>query len=364
MILPGPGAIDCDIHPALPNTAALLPYLDEYWREHITQRGLEQDNYDSGAYPPNAPISARPDWRGPGGTSSKPGVDLSLVQTQCLDAFGSRFAICNVIHAAPLVYSEDLAAAFCRAINDWMAKEWLDRDPRLRASIVVPIHSPDLAAAEIERCAADPRFVQVLLLASAELPLGRRMNWPIYAAAERHQLPIGVHAGSSMRHATTNTGWPSYYLEDYVGLASGCASALNSLICEGVFVQYPGLKVVLMESGVSWLPNFIWRANKTWRAARMEVPWQTRPPGEYIRDHVRLTVQPFDAPPTAAMTERVMEEIGSDEILLFATDYPHWHFDGADALPDGIPAHLARKIAIDNPLKTYPRLTQKTESAP
>lgn len=353
MKLPITGAIDCDIHPALPSTAALLPYLDEYWREHFTQRGLERDNFDSGAYPPNAPISARPDWRGAG----KPGMDFALLKSHCLDAFGSRFAICNVIHAAPLVYSEDLAAAFCRALNKWLAAEWLDRDKRLRASIVVPIHSPDLAAAEIERCAADPRFVQVLLLASAELPLGRRQNWPIYAAAERHGLPIGVHAGSSYRHAPTNTGWPSYYLEDYVGLASGCASALNSLICEGVFVQFPSLKVVLMESGVSWLPNFIWRANKTWRAARMEVPWQTRSPGEYIRDHVRLTVQPFDAPPTAAMTERIMEEIGSDEILLFATDFPHWHFDGAEALPDGISSHLARKIAIDNPLKTYPRLS-------
>lgn len=353
MQLPVTGAIDCDIHPALPNTAALLPYLDEYWREHFTQRGLERDNFDSGAYPPNAPISARPDWRGTG----KPGVDFSLLQTHCLDAFASKYAICNLIHAAPLVYSEDLAAAFCRALNKWLTAEWLDRDPRLRASIVVPFHSPDLAAAEIDRCAADPRFVQVLLLASAELPLGRRQNWPIYAAAERHNLPIGIHAGSSYRHAPTNTGWPSYYLEDYVGLASGCASALNSLICEGVFVQHPSLKVVLMESGVSWLPNFIWRANKTWRAARMEVPWQTRPPSDYIRDHVRLTVQPFDAPPTASMTERIMAEIGSDEILLFATDFPHWHFDGADALPDGISPHLARKIAIDNPLKTYPRLS-------
>jgi 3-phenylpropionate/trans-cinnamate dioxygenase ferredoxin subunit len=31
-----------------------------------------------------------------------------------------------------------MAAAFARALNDWIAKEWLDRDPRLRASIVVP----------------------------------------------------------------------------------------------------------------------------------------------------------------------------------------------------------------------------------
>jgi len=348
--LPITGAIDCDVHIALPNTAVLLPHLDEYWREHITQRGLDQDNLDSSAYPANAPLTARPDWRG-----TKPGTDLKLLQS-CLDNFGTRYAICNVLHGTPLMFSEDLSAAFCRAINNWVAREWLDRDPRLRASIVVPIHSPDLAAAEIERCAADPRFVQVLLLASAELPLGRRINWPIYAAAERNNLPIGVHAGSSYRHAPTNTGWPSYFLEDYVGLASGCASALNSLICEGVFVQHPNLKAVLLESGVTWLPNFIWRANKTWRAARMEVPWQTRPPGDYIRDHVRLTAQPFDAPPTAAMTQRIIEEIGCEDALLFATDFPHWHFDGEDALPDGISPQLARRIAIDNPLATYSRL--------
>jgi len=349
--LPIQGAIDCDVHIALPNTAVLLPHMDEYWREHITQRGLDQDNLDSAAYPANAPITGRPDWRG-----TKPGTDLKLLQS-CLDTFDTRYAICNVLHGSPLMFSEDLSAAFCRAINNWVAKEWLDRDPRLRASITVPIHSPELAAAEIERCAADPRFVQVLLLAAAELPLGRRINWPIYAAAERNNLPLGVHAGSSYRHAPTNTGWPSYFLEDYVGLASGCASALNSLICEGVFVQHPNLKVVLLESGVTWLPNFIWRANKTWRAARMEVPWQTRPPGDYIRDHVRLTTQPFDAPPSADMTQRLIEEIGSDDVLLFATDYPHWHFDGEDALPDGISPQLARRIAIDNPLNTYPRLT-------
>ena len=52
-----------------------------------------------------------------------------------------------------MMMSEDLSAALCRAINNWLVAEWLDRDPRLRASIVVPVHSPDLAAEEIERCA-------------------------------------------------------------------------------------------------------------------------------------------------------------------------------------------------------------------
>jgi len=44
-------------------------------------------------------------------------------------------------------------------------------------------------------------------------------------------------------------------------------------------------------------------------------------------------------------------------MLMFSTDYPHWHFDGNDALPDGLPEHLMRKILIDNAMKTYPRLS-------
>jgi predicted TIM-barrel fold metal-dependent hydrolase len=68
-----------------------------------------------------------------------------FLKTQALDAFHTRHAICNVLHGAPATFSEDLAAAFCRAINDWVAREWLDKDDRLRASIVVPMHSRPLA---------------------------------------------------------------------------------------------------------------------------------------------------------------------------------------------------------------------------
>ena len=353
MTIPAAGAIDCDIHPALPGTHVLVPYLDAYWREHVEMRGLDRDNLELNAYPPGAALSARPDWRPAKGL---PGSDFDQLRRQVLDGFQSRYAICNVLHGAQAMYSEDLSAALCRAINDWIAAEWLNRDPRLRASIVIPAHSAELSAQEIERVAPDRRFVQVLMLAMQELPLGRRQHWPIYRAAERHGLPIGIHAGSTYRHAPTSMGWPSYYLEDYVGHSSGFAGALNSLITEGVFVQFPTLKVVLLESGVTWLPNFIWRANKTWRAVRAEVPWLKRPPSEYIREHVRLTVQPFDEPPRRDQFDRILEEIGSDEILLFATDYPHWQFDGDDALPDGLPAGLMQKILVDNPLKTYPRL--------
>ncbi|MBV1797003.1 amidohydrolase family protein [Siccirubricoccus sp. G192] len=348
------GAIDCDIHPAVPNTRTLLPHLDDYWREHILRRGLERDNLETSAYPVGAPINARPDWQpaaGPAGSS------LASLQAHILDPMQPRAAICNVLHGAQMMMSEDLSAALCRAINNWLVAEWLDRDPRLRASIVVPVHSPDLAAEEIERMAPDRRFVQVLLLAMTELPLGRRQNWPIYRAAERHGLPVGIHAGSSFRHPPSAGGWGSFYLEDYVSYAQGFAAALNSLLAEGVFQKFPDLRVVLIESGVTWLPANLWRVNKTWRGVRAEVPWLNRLPADIVRARVRLTAQPFDAPPDAAALATLLEQLGSEDMLLFATDYPHWHYDGTEALPPGLPAGLLRKMLVENALATYPRLT-------
>ncbi len=106
---------------------------------------------------------------------------------------------------------------------------------------------------------------------------------------------------------------------------------MTSLICEGAFAKFPGLKVVLLELGVTWLPSFLWRLSKFWRGVRAEVPWVDRSPADIVRDHVRLTIAPFDAPDDPDMIERMVDQLRSDDILLYASDFPHWQFDGEDA---------------------------------
>jgi predicted TIM-barrel fold metal-dependent hydrolase len=86
------------------------------------------------------------------------------------------------------------------------------------------------------------------------------------------------------------------------------------------------------------------------------VPWVDRSPAEIVRDHVRLTTQPFDAPSDPGSVERLIEHLRSDAVLLYASDFPHWQFDGDDTMPAGIPAGLRRKILVENPLATYDRL--------
>jgi uncharacterized protein len=345
--------IDCDLHPAVPGLAVLMPYLDEMWRETVARRGIDELN--TIAYPANSPLTARADWRRQEG---RPASTLQRVTEEALEPFGTQLAICNCLYGVQATFSEDLGAAMARAVNDWIVQEWLDRDSRLRASIVVPQQNPELAVAEIDRCAMERRFVQVLLLVSGELPLGRRQNWPIYAAAERHGLPIGIHAGSTYRHANTPVGWASFLSEDYINQAGAFQTQLTSLITEGVFAKFPDLIFVLMESGVTWLPGYLWRLTKFWKGLRSEVPWVADPPATIVRERVRLTLQPFDGPPDSVSLTRFMEHMGSDELLLFSTDYPHWQFEGVAAIPHGLDPVLAQKIMVDNPLRTYARLKE------
>ncbi|MCO6415441.1 amidohydrolase [Siccirubricoccus sp. KC 17139] len=348
-IFQGLRPIDCDLHPMVPSMRALTPYMDEFWADQVVERNIT--TLDSQSWPIKAPKTIRADWRGPNGRGAE---TVEQLRTQVLDRFGVETGILNPLYGVQLVLNADMAVAFTRALNDWIRAEWLDKDDRLRASIVLPLQSIEASLAEIERLAPDRRFVQVLALVMGEDPLGKRQYWPIYEACERHGLTFGIHAGSAYRHPQTSVGWTSWYLEEYAANQQGFQSQLASLVTEGALVQHPKLKVVLLESGVTWLPGFLWRLQKTWKGVRFETPWVTRPPAEILRDQIRLTVQPLDAP--EAEVERALGHLRSDDMLLWASDWPHWQFDGDEAIPPGLPERLLPKILRENALATYARL--------
>lgn len=352
----GPPAIDCDVHIAVPSTKVIMPYLDEYWHAQFLLRGIDRLSWNLTGAPPNAPLSCRPDWRPAAGA---PGTDIGLLTAKAIDGFGSSMAIANCIWGGAILPSDDMSAAVCRALNDWIAKEWLDRQPRLAASIVVPLGNAELAVAEIERRAPDRRFVQVLMLIGGQDLPGRRSHWPIYEAAERHGLPVSFHAGSSYHHPPM-AGWGSHLIEDYTAQAFAFETGLVSLVSEGVFARFPKLKVVLSESGVSWLPPSLWRFDKTWRGVRAETPWVKLPPSEIVMQHVRLTLQPLDGSDDEAnRLERVVEHLGSDRVILFSSDFPHWHYEGTRALPVDPASALGRRVLHENALETYPRVAER-----
>jgi uncharacterized protein len=343
----GLGAVDCDVHPRSPRRADLMPYLDSYWSEMFMSRSI--DRLELTSYPE----STAP-YRHPGGQEVN--ADAASLARHHLDPLGLEAAILNVVSGIHAVYDPYLSTALCAAANRWLAEEWLARDRRLRASLLVPLLHPEAAVEEIERYAGDHRFVQVLTLAMGEMPLGRRAFWPIHEAAARHGFALGIHAGGTYRHAPTQSGFPSFLVEDHIHQAQGFANQVGSLVAEGVFANLPDLKVVLIESGVTWMPGLMWRMSKDWRGARIEVPWVKEMPSALIRRHVRMTTQPFDGPSEVAEADKAIAHLRGVEMLLFSTDFPHDHGRDISRWPENLPQELAGRLARDNVRETYPRL--------
>jgi len=332
--------VDCDVHNYPASPEALHPYLPAHWREHLEQTVFKGASEPT-VYPPNAPTTVRPDARPAEGP---PGSSLELLREH-LTATGASVAILNCAYAVDSLRHPDAAVAFARAVNDWQIAEWLDRDPRLRASVVVPNQLPEAAAREVERVGDHPGFVQVFLPVRSHHPYGNRLYHPMWEAIARKNLVGGIHFGGAPGNPPTPSGWPSYYYEEYVGMAQVFASQVTSLISEGVFDAFPTLRVALLEGGFTWLPAHLWRLDKEWRYLRRTVPWLKRAPSAYAREHLRLTVQPLDAPPSTADLLRVVDQLGSEEMLMYASDFPHAHAaDVESSLLGHLPGPLAGRI--------------------
>jgi len=342
--------VDADIHNTWPEPGALDSYLPARWRRLRAQLG---ERLHAGAqYPRLNPAAARTDAWPPGG--GLPGSSLALMREQLLDRWSVGHGILNPLLEAGELLNLEYGAAFARAINDWQVAEWLEPEPRLRASITVPYEDAALAVAEIERRADDARFVQVLLASRTLEPLGRRRYWPLYAAAEAAGLPIGIHFGGAGGFPTTAAGIPSFYFEEHAGMATAFQDQLTSLVFEGVFERFPRLGVVLIEGGFAWLLPLMWRLDRTGRMLRDELEHVTRPPSETIRERVYLTTQPIEEPPQPQLLARLLDRMDMDDRLLFATDYPHWDFDAPDrALPPVLGAARRDRLLRGNARALY-----------
>jgi uncharacterized protein len=333
--------IDCDVHCALPGVEALYPYLPPEWEEYFASGFLRRQPALGATYPSWSPMS------GP------PAAEQTLERLLETVFPTADLAILHCYWGVESFTHPYLAAALATAINRWVADEWLDRDERLLGSAVITPQYPEAALAEIERIALDRRFVQILVPVRSVSQYGNHRYWPLWEAAHRHGLRIAITYGGGTGTPPTPVGWLSSYWEEYTTAILNFESQIVSLAVSGLFDRHPDMRFVIAESGWTYLPAWMWRMDQEWRALRREVPWMDGPPSSYVRRHFRFSSQPTDLPAQPSQLADTYGQLGSDEMLMFGSDYPHVYDHGVQPLLDVLTSEQRDRVLWGNAADLY-----------
>jgi len=217
----------------------------------------------------------------------------------------------------------ELKRAVIRVWNDWAAEEFNSYLPdRLSALAALPTTSVEDAVAELQRCVALGHR-GVLFNAhdvSDLLELGTQWE-PLWAAAAEAGVPFSFHIGGGgnvQLPPDANFEQHAWQIATYgAAIPLQLDEPLAVMIYSGVLERHPGLKLVLAEAGIGWLPYFLHRLDATFEKHCVGKPGtiKTRPT-ELFQRQVWST---FEEEPLGT---QLIPLVGVDRVM-WACDYPH-----------------------------------------
>jgi uncharacterized protein len=290
--------------------------------------------------------------------TERPGSNPRRVAAEHMDRLGLSGAVLIPLESINGFTDPLTASVYSRALNQFLIEKWLPVDPRYHLALMVLPHDPAKAAREIRDHRNQPRVAGVYL-PLLNILMGSSYYHPIYKRALEQGLPVIVHPagpeGAYYGAPVVAGGVPATYLERHVALPQIAQANLSSLIMNGVFERFPGLKVVFAEFGFAWAVPLMWRLDMDWRRLRRETPWVRKPPSEYVRASVRFTMQPMEEAPLEQM-QKLMRMLSADRTLMFSSDYPHWdRFDLAEVMA-AVPPDYRARVSHETALETFPSM--------
>jgi predicted TIM-barrel fold metal-dependent hydrolase len=236
------------------------------------------------------------------------GVDAEVLYTDT--AAGSRY------YQLPA----DSCLSVFQALNT-AALEFASVDPkRLLPVYLLPLHDMDAAIAEAERIAnGGGRAVQIPLYPTAAKlkPYYDPGYDRLWSALEACQLPVSLHVVPPTGVGLGRDPTPARGIFQSVPPIF-MALPMTELIVSGVFSRHPGLHVIMVESGLAWIPFMLDRLDRVYHKSR----WKDRGmpldelPSYYWHHNMGATFEEDE------LGLELRHHIGVDN-MFWATDYPH-----------------------------------------
>jgi predicted TIM-barrel fold metal-dependent hydrolase len=210
----------------------------------------------------------------------------------------------------------ELKERVLRAWNDWAAEEFNRYMPdRLSALPFLPTRSPEAAVAELHRALGLGHRGALFHAFEADVS---DPAWDLlWAAAAEAGVPISFHiGGGSQRVDVMKGGW---HIAAFAAIAPiQLDEPFSIMMFSGALERNPGLKLVLAESGVGWVPYMVARMDATFEkhcAPHPEHSIKTRPSEIFARQvYATFEEEPFGP--------ELIPLLGPDNFM-WACDYPH-----------------------------------------
>jgi predicted TIM-barrel fold metal-dependent hydrolase len=264
-----------------------------------------------------------------------------------------------------VVEDAELADAYARAYNRWIADFCRDSGGRLVAVAQLALHDPERAATELRRAVADGcRAAFTLPFTWNRVPHGDPHFDPLWEAAQDLGVPIGLHPGYEPSFANTLARFADQDSSPGVGDAGaqvmsnmaaryGMQQAFSSFFAYSTFERFPGLKVGVLESGAGWIGSFLDRLDVlVGETLFRNFVSLSMAPSDYFRRQSFISCDPDE---TAAPL--VIDHVGSN-CFLWASDYPHpdhpanWR-DSLKRLLEPLSSSTADRVAGENAIELY-----------
>ena len=230
-----------------------------------------------------------------------------------------------------------------RAYNRWIVDFCSDSGGRLLPVAQLSLGDVESAEAELRRAAADGvKGVWVPPFTTTRLPLGDPAHDRIFAACEELGLPLGIHPVFEPKWCAPGRfgDYTSAKFGFFHNVTAGDAvrHAFTSLFQYGVFGRFPGLRVVVLESGAGWIGYWLDRMDTMYDTIQGAPVRELLPekPSHYFRTQCWISGDPDERSLAA-----VIPTVGEDRFF-WASDFPH-----PDHPPDYIPE--VERIVADLP---------------